>query len=168
MFDIHKIIPPSHYQHREGFTNEHLIDNLSDEDKLQLADILIDMLLNNGSTEGPDTLITQTLAYLKSEKAVPIMMMAADDSVYEVCRLSIYASIFQITGGEYLVDLAITSFKKIDSESTDDSSYDMIPAFYYLSEFRNSETNRIIEAFINHKEFLVSYNAKRALGMITD
>jgi hypothetical protein len=39
--------------------------------------------------------------------------------------------------------------------------------FYYLSRFTDSRINEKVESFINHKVYLVAYNARTSLGIGT-
>ena len=164
MIDINKIIPPADRDHREGFSNEHLVNELTSEEKLELEDILIQML---SARKEVDTLITETLAYLKSEKAIPEMIQASTRCDSEICRLSVYSSIFVINEDSSLVELAVSCFKKIEKKILF-RNYLLIDAFYYLSIYNTAKTSKLIEPYINHKDFLVSYNAKRSLGLIKD
>jgi hypothetical protein len=104
MINIKEIIPPTNRDHREGFSNEHLVDKLTNEEKLVLEDTLIQMLLIQKEV---DTLITGTLAYLKSKKAIPEMIQAATRCDNEICKLSVYTSIYEINRDKSLIELAI-------------------------------------------------------------
>lgn len=44
---IDKLIPPSDYQHRDGFSNNSLIDQLNASEKKLIEDALINKLLTN-------------------------------------------------------------------------------------------------------------------------
>jgi hypothetical protein len=66
---ISEIIPPDDYQHRNGFSNEHLIDKLSEDEKFKVETELINLLKKT-----PDMLIVDTLGYMKSERALLFCM----------------------------------------------------------------------------------------------
>ena len=72
MRDIDKlfqeIIPPSDYQHRNGFSNAQIILSLDNDEKMHIERKLINML---ESTD--DTLIGETLAILKSNNSLPVL-----------------------------------------------------------------------------------------------
>jgi len=67
---IDQIIPyPDDYSHRNGFSNEHIIDKLNADEKLEVEKGLIDKI-----TEHPeDLLIVETLAYMKSTRSIPAL-----------------------------------------------------------------------------------------------
>jgi len=56
---VAEIIPPSDYQHRNGFNNVPLIDKLSDDEKRGVQDALIYKLLFESEKE-IDTLVIET------------------------------------------------------------------------------------------------------------
>jgi len=58
---IEELIPPADYQHRNGFSNEHLVLNLTVQNKQEVEKRLIKMLETKD-----DELIGETLAILKS------------------------------------------------------------------------------------------------------
>jgi hypothetical protein len=67
---IKEIIPyPADHSHREGFTNEQIIDALSKADRDLVEIALIDLLDKNSW----DTFIVETLAYMKSVKSLPTL-----------------------------------------------------------------------------------------------
>jgi ribosome-binding ATPase YchF (GTP1/OBG family) len=98
---IAEIIPPSDYQHRNGFSNNHLIDRLSEYEKNQVEDALINKLLTNNE----DTLIVETLAYMKSKKSLAILnellekpsnnLRKIEKSSNEMSKIIIASSIFE-------------------------------------------------------------------------
>lgn len=151
---ITEIIPPSDYQHRNGFSNTHLIDKLNEMEKIEVENALISLLLSNPE----DMLIVETLSYMKSEKSVPILKNILQKTQYEMSKIIISSSIFEINWDKEMIDIAINSFKKLPN------IYYLIDSFYYLIKFKNPEINKIIEEYTTHKEDLVSYNAKQVLG----
>lgn len=156
---IDKIIPPSDYQHRNGFSNIHVIDLLNVHEKKLVEDALINMLM----TKTDDTLIVETLAYLKSVQSLPILYKFLENCSDSMAKLIVATSIFEINKDDNMIDVAIRSFKHLDNNTDAYYAYKLISAFYYLIKFDNLEANRIIEEYINHKEYLISYNAKQAL-----
>ncbi|HZL11133.1 MAG TPA: HEAT repeat domain-containing protein [Prolixibacteraceae bacterium] len=161
---IGEIIPPSDYQHRNGFDNILIIDRLTDNEKKQVENVLIDRLLHK-TVEEVDTLIVETLAYLKSEKALPVLKNLLEHCSSEVVKLRIATSIFEINQDNDMVKIAITSFKKLDNNKDSYYVHKLTSAFFYLIKFNKPEVNGLIKEYITHKEYLLSYNAKRALGM---
>jgi len=95
------------------------------------------------------------------------MIQAATRCDNEICKLSVYTSIYEINRDKSLIELAISCFERIEKKILF-RKYLLIDAFYYLSRFNTTKSTKIIEPYINHKDFLVSYNAKRSLGIIKD
>ena len=69
---INEVIPPKDYQHRNGFNNIPIIDELTANEKQLLEEALIRKLQSEAAKE-IDTLIVETLAYLKSVASLPIL-----------------------------------------------------------------------------------------------
>jgi len=68
---LDEVTPPADYSHRNGFSDNSLIDSLNDVEKAQLEDALIQKIFEpKGETE---LLVVETLSYLKSEKSIPIL-----------------------------------------------------------------------------------------------
>jgi hypothetical protein len=161
---IDKIIPPCDYQNRNGFNNIPLLKNLSNNEKKQVESALIDRVSNNRDEE-IDILIVETLAYLKSFKSLPLLMRLLERCSNDLIKLKIAASIFELNQDRDMVNIAINSFKKLDNNKDAYYVYKITSAFFYLIKFKTPEVNNIIKEYINHKEYLVAYNAKRALGI---
>ena len=157
---INRIIPPADYQHRNGFSNTDIIDKLSEQEKKLMEDALINMLM----TKNDDTLIIETLAYLKSVKSLPFLYEFLKNNSDTMSKIIVSTSIFAINQDNDMVDIAITSFKNLENTKDSYYVYKLITAFYYLIKFNKPEVNEIIKEYLNHKEYLLSYNAKRALG----
>ncbi len=166
MTDINKLIAeiipyPANRNNRDGFSNDHIIDKLSSDEKIEVENALIDKL----SEHPEDTLIVETLAYMKSIKSIPILMNLLRNSSNEMSKLIIASSIYEINQDNGMVDIATNAFRKLDDNKDAYYTYKLISAFFYLVKFRNQEVNEMIRKYINHKEYLVSYNAKRAVGV---
>lgn len=157
---LNKIIPPADYQHRNGFSNTQFIDKLSDQEKNEVEDSLI-TLLKEGTN---DTLIAETLSYLKSTKSLPLLYKFLEQCSDAMAKIIVATSIFEINNDINMIDAAIVSFEELDNNKDAYYIYKVISAFYYLVKFRNSQINIIIENYTHHEEYLVSYNAKQALG----
>src|SRR5437016_4210223 len=98
---ISEIIPPSDYQHRNGFSNIDLIDKLGVQERLQVEDSLIyKLLFESDPKKGIDPLIIETLGYLKSEKSISILKELLANSGNEMEKLIIATSIYEITSEE--------------------------------------------------------------------
>jgi len=160
---VKEIIPPSDYQHRNEFNNIPLIDKLNDEEKKQLEDALIHKLLFESGQE-LDTLVIETLAYLKSQKSLPILNNLLEEYSDYMTRLVIAASIFEINKDAGMIDIAINVVRKIDDRSDAYYVHKLTSAFYYLIKFKSTKVNSIIEEYTHHKEYLIAYNAKQVLN----
>jgi len=160
---IREIIPPNDYQHRNGFNNVPILNQLTADEKLQIEDILIKMLLS-ASEQEIDTLIVETLAYLGSNKSVPILNILLGSCSDEITKLVISTSIFEINDDENMIETAINITRNIDDKSDAYYIYKLTSAFYYLIKFKSKRVNSFIEEYTKHKEYLVSYNAKQVLN----
>lgn len=160
---LKEIIPPSDYQHRNGFNNIPLIDKLTGEEKIQLENALINKLIFESDTE-PDSLIVETLAYLKSQKSVPVLRQLLEKNLYDITKLVIASSIYEINGDNDMIDIAIDVIKNIEHKKGAYYVYKLTKAFYYLIKFKNAEINSIIEEYTRHKEYLITSNAKEVLA----
>ncbi len=160
---VKEIIPPSNYKHRNGFNNIPLIDKLNDDEKRQIEEVLIHKLLFESDQE-IDTLIVETLTYLKSNKSLPIFKQLLERCSDDMTKLIIAASIFEINQDNDMIDIAIGSFRKLDNEKKSYYVYTLPSAFNYLIKFKNKKVNNIIKEYTNHKEYLIAYNAKQVLN----
>ncbi len=159
---INEVIPPSDYQHRNGFNNIPIIEKLSDSEKDLLENVLIQMLQSEKETE-IDTLIVETLAYLKSVKSLPVLKNFIKVENNSVIKLRIATAIFEINQDIDMVDIAVSSVKQMDNKKDAYYVYKLTSAFYYLTEFNTEKTKQLIEEYTSHPEYLISYNAKQAL-----
>ena len=157
---INNIIPPADYRHRNGFSNSDIIDQLNEHEKKLVEEILINKLL--GQTD--DTLIVETLAYLKSEKALSILYDFLERCSDPMAKIISATSIFEINGDTDMIDIAVASFRKLEDDKNPYYIYILPFAFNYLIKFKSAKVNSIIEEYTNHKEYLISYNAKKTLG----
>ncbi len=155
---INKIIPPSDREHRDGFDNTVYIDELNDYEKAQLEYKLIAMLSNAIDL---DYLVVESLEYLKSDKALAELYKKLADDLSSMDILVLASSIFMIINDNEMINLAISSFKKMDNPADPYYKYKLISGFYYLSKFSAPATNDVIKSYINHEDYLVSYNARR-------
>jgi len=157
---IKLLIPPSDYQHRNGFSNNLLIDILKAYEKELIEERLIELLNSNN-----DLLIVETLAYMKSTKALPILYKLLEATTDHSIKLATATFIYLINGDTTLIDKAVKIFKDVEERNDPYNTYSLTDAFYYLSLFKTERANALIEKYINHKDFLVSNNAKRYLGI---
>lgn len=147
-----EIIPPNDRQHREGFNNIPLIEKLTSTEKIKVENKLVDQLIK--PDDSVDSLIVETLAYLRSEKAIPILYnKLTNDYDNKLTKLILAISVYEVNMDSNMINIAINSVETMDK-------WDLIFAFYYLSKFQSPLTNSTIKKYINHKDFLISSNAR--------
>jgi hypothetical protein len=158
---IDEIIPyPADYSHRNGFSNDHIIDKLTAKERNEVENALIDKL----NKHPEDLLIVETLAYLKSASSIPALRKLLENSSLDMEKLIIASSIFEINHDNSMIDIAIHAFRQLDNKQDSCYVYKLTSAFYHLAKFNTPSVAKIIKEYTDHKEYLVSYNAKRALG----
>jgi len=160
---VAEVIPKSDYHHRNGFNNIPLIDRLSNDERDGLEDALIHKLLLESEDE-IDTLIVETLAYLKSQKSLPVLYQLLGKCSENLIKLTIAASIFEINMDTSMIDIATGVIRKIDNKNDAYYVHKLTSAFYYLAKFQEPDTIKLLEEYSRHSEYLISYNAKQALG----
>jgi hypothetical protein len=153
-----KIIPPDDYQHRHEFSNHQLIDELNNHEKKEIENLLLNKL--HASPE--DILIIETLSYLRSENAVPAMISSLKNCKNSLQKIIIAISIYKINHENGMIDAAIDAFKQLYKK------WDLVFVFSYLKEFNDKRINEMIKRYIDNPDFLISHNAKRALGLTED
>ena len=159
---VKKVIPASDREHRDGFTNTLLIDVLSDKEKEQLEDALINKLIVE-SDRHIDTLIVDTLVYLKSQKSLPVFRELLNKETYPLSKLIIATSIFELSGDESTIEIAVDLFRKMEDKKDSYYKYKLTQAFYYLAKLNNATVDSLVANYIKHEDYLVAYNAKRAM-----
>ena len=161
---VNEVIPTADYSHRNGFNNIPIIDKLTEDEKQSLEKALIQKLQLEAEKE-IDTLIVETLAYLKSKQSLPVLYKLLEVSNIDIIKLEIAASIFEINQDVEMINIAINQFKRIDSNKDAYHVYAVSGAFYHLAKFKNEKTRQLIKEYVNRPELLISSNAKRALEM---
>jgi len=149
---IAEIIPKNDYRHRNGFNNSKIIDSLNNLEKQLVEEALIKKM-----AETKDMLAVETLAYMKSQKSLPALHTLIGECLDEMKKIIIATSIYEINKDEEMVDIAIGSFHNLNN------SYQIISAFYYLVKFKNPMADSLVKEYLNSSDYLLSYNAKRAL-----
>lgn len=150
-----KIIPPNDYKNRRDFYNEDLIDNLTCEEKELIENRLIEELKSSH-----DLLIIETLAYLKSEKAIQFIEKALKKSNEPYDKIIIAWSLFSLNHNkDKMIDIAYESFLEITND------YSKTYLFFYLVKFNDSKINALVESYKDNKSFLLANNSKRALEL---
>lgn len=155
---IDRLIPPCDRQHREGFCNKHIVDELNSEQRDGVEVLLIERLRCSRT----DTLIYETLAYLRSVKSLPLLYEILPEVDIRL-KLPLSTSIYSINGDEQMIKMALATFNSFDKKSPY-YKYDVITALGYLSEFRREEVDAVIRQYVDSTDYLIAYNAKRVLG----
>lgn len=153
---IDEIIPPSDYQHRNGFSNTQSIDKLDEQEKKLVEGALI----RKFSVDNPDDLIVDTLLYLRSAKAIPLFYDALKVTSSAMIKIIIATSIFELNKDADMIEISILSVAELENNRAY-YMYTLPTAFYYLAKTQNEKLNRLIGKYVNHKQYLISYNAKR-------
>ena len=128
---LKKVLPPATREFRDGFDNKSIVDSLRESEKLALEKELIKLL-----PETNDLLIADTLAYLKSKEAIPILMEKMNtrlpDFEFPVSKILIATCIFEIDGSnKEMIQIVKDEFEKLEKSSYKGGM------FYQLIKFRD-------------------------------
>jgi hypothetical protein len=152
-----QIIPPADYSHRNGFSNNHIIDNLSSDERVRIEEKLIENL-----SVSNDNLIGETLAYMKSFNALPLLRQKLESSKEPITRILWASYIYQIRPEEIeMKDIAFSEFINVHGK------YELISLFHTLTIFGDKRIIERIATYTNDKDYLVAYNARTSLGQDT-
>jgi hypothetical protein len=77
-------------------------------------------------------------------------------------KVTIAHSIFQICQDPKMVDIVLKEMPRITSQ------YELIDLLHMLPSFKDERVAALLNSFRDHEEYLVAYNATRALGLPTD
>jgi hypothetical protein len=158
---IETIIPPNDFEHRDGFNNSPIIDELNREQKKLVEHGLIKMLEVTF-----DLLIVETLEYLQSVQSLPLLYSLLESTTGATPRITIASSIHSLNSDVNMIDVAIAAFRKLETMKDAYHVYRLLPMFYKLRKFHAPETDRILEEYTRNSDFLLSYNSKQALRML--
>ena len=154
---LEELIPPADYQHRNGFSNKHLVLNLSDTEKLEVEKRLIEMLDVND-----DELIGETLTILKSTDSLENLSKRLNSAKRPTSKIIWASYINEIKGGDQeMKEIALKEFDNVKEK------YSRIAIFHYLTRFQDSRINEKIKGYIDHSDYLTAYNARTSLGIDT-
>ena len=154
---LKELIPPSNYQYRNGFSNEHIVLSLNEKEKTEVERKLIEMLEKN-----EDDLIGETLAIMKSTDSLPSLKKRLNLSKSPVEKIIWASFINKIKNGdEEMKKIALNEFDNVTEK------YSRTLIFYYLAEFCDSRINDKIRNYINHEDYLTATNSRRSLGINT-
>lgn len=133
----------------------YLLDTLTIEE-LKVAEI---ELMKAASLS--DTWPIIGLGHIKSQNALPLLYKLLSKSKKNT-RITIAHAIFQIAQDQKMVDIVLDEIPKISNQ------YELIDMLYMLPDFQDPRLIELLKGFQEHKEYLVAYNATRALGLPTD
>lgn len=159
--DLNDIIPPADHAHREGFTNEPLLDALGAPDRRALEQVLV-ADLQAGSM---DLLVVETLAYLQAESAGPVVRTFIARCSDPSTRLGAMAALYRLTQDRTLLAPALDCFRALEARADAYRVYALLGGLYYLAQFEGPEVDLVLETYTHHTDFLLSYNATRARSM---
>jgi hypothetical protein len=155
--NLYKKIIPKNYQNNSYFNNENedLLNKLSDFEKKEIEKLLIENLKISD-----DTLIVETLAYLKSYSAIPliheklILSKAPTDKI--IFAISLYNLNYE---KDNMIEIVYNSFLEVKNK------YTLTYLFYYLVKLNDIRINDYIKSFANCKDNDLSYNSITALSL---
>ena len=154
---LKELIPPSDYQHRNGFSNEHIVLSLSENEKTEVERNLIEML-----EKKEDDLIGETLTIMKSTDSLSTLRKRFDLAQSPTMKIIWASYINEIkSGDEEMKEIALNEFDKVSEK------YSQIGIFHHLAKFCDSRINDEIRNYINDKDYLTAYNARTSLGIDT-
>lgn len=132
-----------------------LLDNLS-PDELKIAEEELIAAIDPG-----DSWPVMGLGHIKSVKALKKLYPLLNYSSRGTKVMIAYA-IYQITQDPSMIDITIRETSPLNKW------VDLIDIMYILPEFKNEKTDKLLHQFADHPEYLVAYNATRALGLPTE
>ena len=107
--------------------DRHIVDELNSEQRDEVEVLLIERLRYSRT----DTLIYETLAYLRSVKSLPLLYEILPEVDIRL-KLPLSTSIYSINGDEEMIKMALATFNSFDKKSPY-YKYDVITALGYLS-----------------------------------
>ena len=141
-------------QRKEGVPLD-LLDKLS-SDELQTAEV---ELIKSATLR--DTWPILGLGHIKSTKGLPTLYNLLEKSKNGFKVTTAY-SIFQICKDQRMIEIVLQELPKITNQ------YELIDVLYMLPTFKDEKITASLNSFCDHKQYLVVYNATRALGLSTD
>lgn len=132
-----------------------LLDNLSPDEQSTAEAELIE------AADTRDTWPILGLAHIKSAKALPRLYGLLGKGSPAFTITTAYA-IFRINEDPAMIPLVLQALPHINNQ------YELIDLLYLLPAFKDTQITGLLQAYRNHKEYLVAYNATRALGLPTE
>ena len=132
-----------------------LLDNLNQADKIIAEKELIE------HADLKDSWPIIGLGYLKSTLSLDKLYNLLDKGSKHI-KITIAHSIFLINNDSRMIEIVLKETERLNNQ------YEIIDILYMLPDFKDSRVDKVLNDFRNHKEYLVAYNATRALGLSTD
>ena len=160
--DIAKIIPPARREYREGFNNRTLVDQLGTSERIELEEELIGLLTRRiVQKDELDNLIVDTLAYMQSQKSLPVLYKALQHYENPCSKIIIASIIYELCVDVSMIPIVLDTMKQVEN------TFALIICLLYLRKFSNSkDVTNILEKYALSNDFLVRINATRALEKI--
>lgn len=132
----------------------YLLDKLSNEER-KVAESELIAALSTG-----DTWPIMGLGHIKSTAALPTLYSLLSKTFKQI-KVTLAHAIFQICADPLMIDISLDEMAQLSQW------HELIDLLYLLPDFRNKRTDQLLQDFRNHPEYLVAYNATRALGLPT-
>ncbi len=133
----------------------YLLDNLTRAE----LDIAEKEMIDHISSGDPWPI--EGLGYIKSTLALPTLYKLLSKNS-KTAKLRIAHAIYRICGDPAMADLVLKEVPSIKAQS------ELIDVLYMLPEFKDERVNQLLQGYREHNEYLIAYNATRALGLPTD
>lgn len=132
-----------------------ILDKLSSEE-LKTAETELIKAVNTG-----DTWIITGLGHIKSKDSLPVLYRLLPKTKKNI-KVTIACSIYKICQDRNMIDIVLEETPRIISQ------IELIDLLYLLPELKDKRVTEMLNNFRNHREYLIAYNATRALGLPTD
>ncbi len=148
-----KIIPPDDYENRRDFYNGDLIDNLNQEERVLIENMLIEDLVSRH-----DLLVIETLANLNSKKSTEVIEKRLEEIEEPFDKIIIASCLYKLNKDKHkMIDVAYDNFLLIRDD------YAKTSLFYYLGSFNEPKLNSLLKSYNNDKNILLAHNSKAAM-----
>jgi hypothetical protein len=126
-----------------------------DEEELAVAEKELIQALNTG-----DPWPVIGLGHIRSQKALPVLYGLLSETERSM-KLIVAHAIFLICGDQQMIGTVLKEIPKLENW------YEFIDVLYILPDFRDSRVDNMLQDLCGHPDYLVSYNAKRAMKLAT-
>ncbi|MBK8699319.1 MAG: hypothetical protein IPN29_07135 [Saprospiraceae bacterium] len=146
---------PATWTDRKDGVPLYLLDRLNTAEHETAAEELI------GELHKGDSWHIDALGHMRSTKALPFLY-----KLLRGCKpkmgITIAHAIYQINEDPEMTTLVLEATPLLNTW------HELIDAFYYLTQFKDPQVLEMLHSYRNHHEYLVAYNATRALGLPTE